>query len=286
MKHLKTKLKKKEDPIEDSIVIDQEKGLIFSSEEELYQHFFQEIETLESQYFEYRRNVNDIPESEFGDHEDKLGLTLEVPDEVWKAELIEGHDFHVYIKVFGGESESDEVVFYTAVAYLTHKIPSFVYLHFPSREEDLVDRYRVGELVFSRAQAMAAPGAIDGDALGEGDDFAIGLYEAMLMVRGARDITEEHFKDYAHLREESVEQADEIWRSDDSMGNVLVNFIKEFPDERDGQGVFYIVVTIEDIPSNSHALLFSFPTCDHNLVDRYRHGENLQADEVTQEASH
>ncbi|NQZ19758.1 MAG: peptidase, partial [Bdellovibrionales bacterium] len=38
--------------------------------------------------------------------------------------------------------------------------------------------------------------------------------------------------------------------------------------------------------TNSHALLFSFPTSDETLVDRYRHGENLQADEVIQESSH
>ena len=69
------------------------------------------------------------------------------------------------------------------------------------------------------------------------------------------------------------------------MGNVLVSFIREFPDEADG-GIHYIVVTIEDMPSNSHALLFSFPTKDENLVGRYRHGENLQAEEVVQEASH
>ena len=48
----------------------------------------------------------------------------------------------------------------------------------------------------------------------------------------------------------------------------------------------YVVVTIEDTPSSSHALLFSFPTGDKNLLDRYRHGENLQAEEVVQEASH
>jgi hypothetical protein len=45
-------------------------------------------------------------------------------------------------------------------------------------------------------------------------------------------------------------------------------------------------VTIEDTPSSSHALLFSFPTTDENLIGRYRHGENMQAEEVVQEASH
>lgn len=32
--------------------------------------------------------------------------------------------------------------------------------------------------------------------------------------------------------------------------------------------------------------MFSFPTNDESLVDRYRHGENLHAEEVVQESSH
>ena len=107
----------------------------------------------------------------------------------------------------------------------------------------------------------------------------------MIKVRGESDIKEETFADYANLREETIEQPDEIWRSNDSMGNVLVSFIRDFPDEGE-TGIHYIVVTIEDMPSNSHALLFSFPTTDENLIGRYRHGENLQAEEVVQEASH
>src|SRR5690606_6007801 len=136
-----------------------------------------------------------------------------------------------------------------------------------------------------RLTDRAALGAIDGDALREGDDFARGLYHAMLKVRADSDIKEDKFKRFAHLREDTIEQPDEIWRSNDSMGNVLVSFIKEFPDETPGN-VYYIVVTLEDMPSNSHALLFSFPTIDEALVGRYRHGENLQAEEVVQEASH
>ena len=50
--------------------------------------------------------------------------------------------------------------------------------------------------------------------------------------------------------------------------------------------IFYISVTLEDSGTNSHALLFSFPTNDESLVERYRHRENLQADEVIQESSH
>ena len=135
--------------------------------------------------------------------------------------------------------------------------------------------------------------AVEGDALSEGDDLAVGLYRAMLTLRSEKDLEEGVFKDYEALREVTIEEPDEIWRSVDLSGNILVTFIKDFGGEdlstdlpSELPEVRYIVVTIEDTPSSSHALLFSFPTTDINLVDRYRHGENLQAEEVVQEGSH
>ena len=70
------------------------------------------------------------------------------------------------------------------------------------------------------------------------------------------------------------------------MGNVLVTFVRQIDDHPDETNLYYLVVTLEDTPSNSHSLLFSFPTKDVSLVERYRQGENLQADEVIHESSH
>ncbi|MBO9668798.1 MAG: peptidase, partial [Bdellovibrio sp.] len=67
---------------------------------------------------------------------------------------------------------------------------------------------------------------------------------------------------------------------------VLVCFIKEFPDHETAKDLTYIAVTQEDEETNVHSLLFSFPTTDSTLADRYRQGENLQAEEVSQESSH
>ena len=130
-------------------------------------------------------------------------------------------------------------------------------------------------------------GGIEGDALSEGDDLALGLYKAMLIVRSTSDIEESLFQNYAELREETIEEADEIWRNTTSNGYTLVTFIKDFSRAEEGaEHLYYMAVTLEDEGTNSHALLFSFPSNDENLVDRYRHGENLQAEEVIQESSH
>lgn len=259
------------------IVIDESRGLIFESEQQLYSHFATEIGKLETEFFSLR-DPQDIKESEFADYDEQLDLLLDDPDEVWEdSETVSNQRIFIYIRRF------DNGISHIAACYLTESIPSFVYLHFPTTDESLLDKYRRGQLVFQRAHVDAPMGAIDGDALHEGDELAIGLYKAMLLLRSDKDIPEAEFQDYAENREPSLEEADEIWRSDDSQGNVLVSFIKEFGEDEE---LFYVVVTVEDAPSGSHALLFSFPTRDKGLVDRYRHGENLQAEEVVQESSH
>lgn len=127
---------------------------------------------------------------------------------------------------------------------------------------------------------------MEGDALGEGDPLAMGLYMAMLTVRSEKDIPQDKFHEFADLREDTIENADEIWRKNDLDGNILVSFIKEFPDHETTKDLTYIAVTQEDEESNVHSLLFSFPTTDQSLADRYRQGENLQAEEVSQESAH
>lgn len=270
----KTSKKKSAEPI----VIDEEHGLIFDSEQELYSHFEDEIQTLEREFFTLRKEDKDINEFEFKKYDTQLEKLLDDPDEVWEdtATLSQQQRVFIYIRQF-------EKTTHVAACYLTESTPSFVYLHFPTSDEALVERYRRGQMVFQRMMGDVPLGAIDGDALHEGDDLAAGLYKAMLSLRGDKDLTEDEFIDYSDCREDTLEDADEIWRSGDSTGNVLVSFIKEFSEDDE---FYYIVVTVEDAPSGSHALLFSFPTLDKGLVDRYRHGENLQAEEVIQESSH
>lgn len=262
----------------DPIIIDEAHGLVFNTENELYSHFEKEIQVLEKEFFELR-GAEDIDEFEFIKYDGHLEKLLDDPDEVWEdSETLSDQRIFIYLRRF----END--VYHVAACYLTESTPSFVYLHFPTTDMQLVERYRRGELVFQRSQGDMAVGSIEGDALHEGDDLAAGLYKAMLLLRSERDIAEAEFQDYRDFREETLDEADEIWRSGDSLGNVLVSFIKEFNEEE--QDFYYIVVTVEDAPSSSHALLFSFPTRDKGLVDRYRHGENLQAEEVVQESSH
>lgn len=269
------------------IVIDRQAGLSFQTEDDLLNYFAKEIQALEDEFLK-KRNASDYPEKQLAAFDHELTEVLEDPDEIWEDTKTLKDDYvWFYIKKFESEADPEKAHYHIAACYLTEDVPSFIYLHFPTRDENLVKNFRREELIFDRESFEAPLGAIDGDALNEGDELALGLYKAMMLLRSDADLKEENFVEFHELREPAIEEPDEIWRNTDSFGNTLVSFVREFPDEMvSGESLWYIVVTLEDSPSNSHALMFSFPTNDPNLVDRYRHGENLQAEEVVQESSH
>lgn len=267
------------------IIVDEAAGLIFESEKDLFGYFENAIKKLESEY-QSIRSPEDFSDEEQISKEHFLEATLDDPDEVWMDDKIE-EDFAIYhfIKSF---EEGNESFKYIAAAYVSSEdeYPTFVFIHFPTRDSQMTQNYQRGEMVYDKTFEQVSGGAIEGDALGEADPLAMGLYVSMLKVRGEKDIPQENFKDFANLREDTIENADEIWRKNDLEGNILVSFIKEFPDHETVKDLTYIVVTQEDEESNVHSLLFSFPTTDATLVDRYRQGENLQAEEVSQESAH
>ncbi|MFS4460619.1 PBECR2 nuclease fold domain-containing protein [Bdellovibrio sp. HCB2-146] len=286
MAKTKSRLKKKQSSSEkEYIVVDEAAGLIFESEKDLFGYFESAIQKLEDEY-QSMRTPEDFTDEEQIEKENFLETTLDEPDEVWMDDkLFEDFVVYQYIKTFN--TENAETFTYVAVAYVSseEEYPTFVFIHFPTKVPGMVKHYQRGDMVYDINFEKASEGAIEGDALSEGDPLALGLYQAMMKVRGDKDISQEDFPKFAELREETIESADEIWRKNDLDGNVLVSFIREFPDHETKE-LTYIAVTQEDETSNVHSLLFSFPTTDRTLVDRYRQGENLQADEVSQESAH
>lgn len=279
-----TRAKKKRTTEKEMLLVDEAQGLIFESEKDLYGYFEAGIKKLEDEY-QALRSPDDFTDEEQIEREHFLETCLDDPDEVWLDDKV-SEEFPVYIYI--REIPEGDIAFkYVAVAYVSSEdeYPTFVFIHFPTKDSRVWQNYQRGEMVYDRNYEEASVGGIEGDALLEGDSLAIGLYQAMIKVRSEKDIPQEKFQDYAELREETIEAADEIWRKNDLDGNVLVSFIKEFPDH-ETKDLTYIAVTQEDESSNVHSLLFSFPTTDEALVDRYRQGDNLQADDVSQESSH
>jgi hypothetical protein len=278
----KKNLRLRRTPVKKEYVIDRQAGLVFSSEKEMYAHFETPIAVFEKEYLK-NRPADDIAEESVANWEDLLDLTLEEPAEIWHDSKTcdELSVFHFIRAV------PDLNAVHVAVAYVNSEDePTFILLNFMTKSMEMVEKYRRFDLVYDRAYEEVGFGMIEGDALTEGDPLAMGLFIAMLKVRGEKDVANEKFHELGdECREPTIEEADEIWRNADMSGHQLVTFIKEFPDH-ELRDLHYVAVTQEDAGSGVHSLLFSFPTTDSTLVDRYRHGENLQAEEVSQESSH
>ncbi|MGE5086980.1 MAG: PBECR2 nuclease fold domain-containing protein [Bacillota bacterium] len=266
------------------IVVDEAHGLIFENEDDLSGYFHDMIQKFQEEYRSLR-SEDDFNDEEQISRENYLDSTLDEPDEVWMdSKMTEDYPVYYFIKEV---VEGATAFKYIAIAYVDdeQETPTFVFMHFPTRDSRLWHNYQRGDMVYDINYEQATVGAIEGDSMLEGDPLAIGLYQAMVKVRSEKDIPTDKFQEYADLREETIESADEIWRKTDLEGHVLVSFIKEFPDH-ETKDLTYIAITQEEEDSNVHSLLFSFPTTDDALVDRYRQGENLQAEEVSQESSH
>lgn len=267
------------------IIIDEQQGLIFENDKTLFGYFSIPIKEYESRFQENYDARNDFSLLEHKEHESLLEETLDDPDEIWMDDAtFEDLIVHTLVKRF----ETKQQVFeYIAVVYINTEdnYPTFVFIHFPTRDSKLLEAFRQNEIVFHKKLEAIQFAAIEGDSLLEGDYLAIGLLESMLKVRGEKDIPTDKFKDFNECRESTIDSPDEIWRKVDSAGHILVTFIKEFSD-MGTEDLHYVVVTEEDTEAQVNSLLFSFPTNDTSLVDRYRQGENLEAEEVATESSH
>jgi hypothetical protein len=273
---------RKKRPLAHKIVIDAALGWVFESEKELFSFFAPQIEKLEKEFQKHKAKIT-TPEVSAENIEAELEITLDQPSEIWHDSTTFS-EFPVFIFV---RPIDRLLAFQVAVTYVSSEDePTFIFLHFLTPSLEFLEHYRRGDLVYDRTVDEVSFACLEGDSLSEGDPLGLGLFLSMLKLRTANDIRHDQFIPLGQeLREATIENADEIWRSSSVQNNQLVTFIRHFPDHEMGN-LYYLAVTQEDPGSSVHTLLFSFPTNDEQLVDRYRHGENLQADEVVQESSH
>jgi hypothetical protein len=286
-KKLKKKLSKRaENKKNMDIVIDEKQGLVFKNENELYQYFRKQIDFLEDEFQSARKQGGkDFTEKDLTALMPYLDLTLDQPDKVWMDEAT-FKEFPIYHFHRACEWQG-EPCHYIASAYVEEDSPTFIFLHFATKLDSVDQVFQRGQLIYDRLFEAYEPAYLEGDALVEGDSLAFGLFSAMMKIRSEKDIPVDKFKDYGKYREDAIENPDEIWKSQNLQGQNLVTFIKDISDHEGLKEMFYLVITQEEAGnSHVHTLLFSFPTNDLSLVERYKQGENLQAEEVTQENSH
>lgn len=269
-------------PSKKEFVVDRSAGLVFSSEQEVVDFFTPQLDFFSDELQKLSPVGEEVLPKDL-DLDAILDETLDHPDEIWMDEQVV-KDFPVFYFLRSLPALS---IVHVAVVYVSSDDePRFVFLHFVTGKPDLVEHYRREDLVYDKSFDELGFAMIEGDSLSEGDPLATGQFLSMLKIRSETDVPQEKFQDLGKLfRDSTIEGADEMWRYQDSHGHWLVIFIKEIHDQG-FSNLHYVVVTLEDPNSQVHSLLFSFPTDDPSLVDRYRRGENLQTEEVAQESSH
>lgn len=249
---------------ESALLIDDHNDLIFCDENCLRENFSTEVQRLEDDQVALR-GKDDVSLKEFKDYETYLEPLLEDPDEVWEPERSEDDDpLHFFIGEFLHEEKR---IWYIAAVYPSEGKPSFVYTHFPTKDEKLVQHYRQGTLVYDSSQVEDK----DDDGEIDEDSVAIEFYTEMLEYHSDADIDLDDFPSFNDLRLPTVEQPEEIWRQIDDLGNTFLIYLAHH--QREPEVVAYVVVAVEDELSGNAIPVFGFPTLDQKLLDRFRMGE-------------
>ena len=249
---------------EKAILLDTHNDMIFCDEKCLRENFEGEISELEQEYTSLR-SPEDIPTESHAKYSHLLKLVLNEPDEVWEQPT---DDDSPPMSFFIGEFlVGNEQIFYVAAAYFAEDKPAFVYMHFPTTDLRLVEKFKVGTLVFDAAEEESR---IGDDEINE-DHIGYEIYRTMLDLRSDEDIGIEEFESYDHLKLATVDKPEEIWRQIDDTGATFLIYISHH--EKNMEPLAYLVVAAEDDLSESAVPLFGFPTLDQKLLEKFRVGE-------------
>lgn len=280
---------------ERALLVEEERGRVFCSEDCIAAYFAPEIERLEAEYFK-RLSPTDLA----GDDREKLAhlrwITLGEPDEVWREKTLSGDNRYTLISEF--DSGEGDAVWCICICLFLRGEPSFLYLAFPTHNPAMVDQYRRGErmdwdkIVASRGSGKEtgedAPGLLG--QIGNAPKVAMtdGLAEAwtpeeMLRAqfhkkRDDSDIPVGDFEMYQDCMDPTLEEPDEVWSVKPSAvrgggeGLRMYHFVRHFAEENSGRSVWYVIVARETDEEDQIEIIEAFPTRDEALVERYRRG--------------
>ena len=213
-----------------ALLVEEEKGRVFCSEECISIYFAPEIERLEKQYF---RNLT--PGDLKSDEREKYGhlrwITLEEPDEVWCEKTLTGDRRYTLISEF---KPGNKKIWCVCICLFLRGEPSFLFIAFPTSNTGMVNLYRRGERVeFESARSKAIrtqgeetqseaedaesgedaepTGAPPTDSLAhEWTDQEVRL-ASLSQNRKATDIPPEKFEHYQSRLDLTLEAPDELW---------------------------------------------------------------------------
>jgi hypothetical protein len=266
--------------------VEEERGRVFCSEDCIAAYFAPEIARLEKEFFR-RLSPSDLS----GEEREQLAhlrwITLQEPDEVWREKTLSGDFRYSLISEF---QPGNDRIWCVCLCLFLRGEPSFLFLSFATKDQELVAHYRRGE----RMQWVRSKGPVEStrsepptpmneeegsdqlklDRLAEPWTEDETFLARLTSERSPDDVPPEEWGLYQSCLEETLQEPDEVWtvRPGGADSPALYHFIRQYPDE--SPGVWYVIIARETAEDEEQIeILDAFPTKDRALVDRYRTGE-------------
>lgn len=255
------------------LFVEKEIGRCFCGEQCIEDYFRPTIEYMEQELLKLRSNSDYIDEDR-PSFEHYRTLTLQDPDEVWLEETESGERYFTYISQF---QQAAERFNYVVVCLAIEGIPSFVFLNFPTRDNDLVEQYRRG--VDLRVLDSFEPKEIEEKIMQDrlNNELAQEL-ERFSEKRHSQDIPQESFKKFEKFIDITLDDPDEIWTLLDEQGISWYTFISrhEIHSRQVDFDAFTMIVICRGGEKGLKSLHVerAFPTIDPGFVQQFRKGIN------------
>lgn len=271
------------------LFVEKEIGRCFCSEDCIREYFQPTVELMQEELGKVR-SQGDFTEAEASRMAQYRLLTLQDPDEVWLEDTDSGERRFTFISHF---RHGDEPFSYVVVCLTIDGEPSFIFLNFPTRDQELVTAYRRGrdlrvndevreeEEGLEVALPVAPPplaAAAEPVRKAMSDPDSLSEWERLYAeARQPGDVPVEDFAMFAEYVEPTIDDPEEIWSFRDDEGNPWVTFIANYSEEEGGPSAFRMIVVCQPTKEEGKRALdvvFAFPTLDAALAQRFRRGLN------------
>lgn len=265
------------------LFVEEDVGRVFCSEPCIVSYFSHDIERMEQEY------LSSVQPWDFtAEERERLSElrwdTLANPQEIWCEKSISGDNRYTLISEY---LEGTDTYWVVCLSLFLRGEPSFLYLAFPTRDRNMIDKYRRGEQVQwvkegEKKEISISEKAEIADRLAEPWTADETLRAQLIKERRLDDIPEEDYGRYQACVEETLQGPDEIWnlQTDEKSSARLFHFIKNYSDT--APPYWFIIVAREAGSGDEIEVVDAFPTKDPELVGKYRQG--IQELEIGQSA--
>ena len=255
-------------PDEKIVYVEESANRYFCSEKCIRSYYDPMAEYYRKQMLEVR-DPHDVSEGDFAEYESYAPLCLSNPDEIWADTTEFGETIYFYLANFTNEGGKFT---YIVACFCLEDEPTYILLSFPTRDKKLAEEFRRGEKLEIKEEDEETTEPEVSPVLAE--DFLArqgnAIEEEMLRHRDPTDVPQSEFEEHIHLVDQTIENPDEVWELQDEGDNPILTLISQHE-----ENLHYVVICTFDNSEGQESwrVIYSFPTRDPALVQRYRRGQ-------------